>query len=125
MDHPHHSPLTTHHDDNPTPIRTTPIRIASQKPTSTSTDPITQILQSLSSDPGLLKALSSDPSLLRSLGQAGASGEGFDLDGLDEDGVEGIGGMGDVLDGMMKQLMNREILEEPLEELAQKVSPVP
>ena len=37
------------------------------------------------------------------------------------DGEEGEEGVGNVLDGMMRQLMTREILMEPLEELADKV----
>jgi len=40
------------------------------------------------------------------------------MDGLDGEGEEGVG---NVLDGMMRQLMTREILMEPLEELADKV----
>lgn len=62
----------------------------------------------------LLKALQSDPSA---------------LDGLDLKGLEGLDGLGDfgenddlggLLDGMMSQLMTREILEEPMGELSAK-----
>jgi len=53
----------------------------------------------------LLKQLSMDPSALDGLG---GDGEDDELGGL--------------LDGMMNQLMTREILEEPMSELAAKVS---
>lgn len=51
----------------------------------------------------LLKQLSEDPSA---------------LDGLGDDDDE----LGGLLDGMMAQLMSREVLEEPMTELAAKVS---
>ena len=51
----------------------------------------------------LLKQLGSDPSALGGLG-----GEDDELGGL--------------LDGMMAQLMTKEVLEEPMAELASKVS---
>jgi peroxin-19 len=52
----------------------------------------------------LLRQLSADPSMLDGLG-----------DGDDDD-------LGGLLDGMMNQLMTREVLEEPMSELASKVS---
>ena len=42
-----------------------------------------------------------------------------------EGGLEGLGGdddLGGLLDGMMAQLMTKEVLEEPMSELASKVS---
>lgn len=54
----------------------------------------------------LLQQLSSDPSALDG------------LDGLGDDDDE----LGGLLDGMMAQLMSKEVLEEPMAELAQKVS---
>jgi peroxin-19 len=66
-----------------------------------------QTKASRASDPtdiaALLAQLGSDPSALA---------------GLDEDG-DGLGG---ILDGMMAQLMTKEVLEEPMSELAAKVS---
>jgi peroxin-19 len=52
----------------------------------------------------LLRQLSADPSMLDGLG-----------DGDDDE-------LGGLLDGMMNQLMTREVLEEPMSELASKVS---
>ncbi len=73
-----------------------------QPQTSASEDPLTSLLASLSSlDPETLKNLAG------SAGSGGAGGNGEDFGGL--------------LDGMMKQLMTREILEEPLQELGDKV----
>lgn len=56
----------------------------------------------------LLAQLQNDPSFLDGLGEGGEDGEDGDFGGL--------------LDGMMSQLMTREVLEEPMAELASKVS---
>ena len=56
------------------------------------------------------------PDLAALLAQLGSDPSA--LDGLDEDG-DGLGG---ILDGMMAQLMTKEVLEEPMSELASKVS---
>lgn len=80
---------------------------APQPTTSDSSDPLAQLLASLNIDPSELSSLG--------LGDlsAGVGGKGMG---------EGDGGdFSGVLDGMMKQLMTREILEEPLAELAEKV----
>ncbi|WWC62501.1 uncharacterized protein I303_105097 [Kwoniella dejecticola CBS 10117] len=63
----------------------------------------------------LLASLGGDPDLLKDLnGLGGLGGEG-------EDGSEGD--LADVLEGMMRQLMNKEVLEEPMNELASKYPP--
>lgn len=76
-------------------------------------DPLLALLAQLTSNPDALKDLDLDGLDLSALGlgQDGADGS--------EDGGEG--GMGGVLDGMMRGLMTKEILMEPLEELAEKV----
>lgn len=60
-----------------------------------------------------LRQMGHDPSALDALN--GLEG----LDGLD--GLDGGDDLGGILDGMMSQLMNKEILEEPMAELEAKV----
>ena len=70
----------------------------------------------------LLAQLTSDPNALKDLDLDGLDLSALGLDG-DLGGAGGDeGGMGGVLDGMMRGLMTKEILMEPLEELAEKVS---
>jgi hypothetical protein len=76
------------------------LRTPQPQSSSSSSDPLSALLAQLTSDPSALAAL-----------------EG--MGGLD--GEEGEEGVGNVLDGMMRQLMTKEILMEPLEELADKV----
>jgi peroxin-19 len=77
-------------------------------PTSSSSDdPLAQLLASLNIDPSELSSLGLGD-LSAGMGAAGTNG-----------GAEGD--FSGVLDGMMKQLMTKEILEEPLAELAEKV----
>jgi hypothetical protein len=82
-------------------------------------DPLMALLAQLTSNPNALGDLDLDgldlSALSASLGLDGKAGGA-----LGEDGDEGMGG---VLDGMMRGLMTKEILMEPLEELAEKVSP--
>ncbi|WVR06375.1 hypothetical protein IAU60_003406 [Kwoniella sp. DSM 27419] len=61
----------------------------------------------------LLASLGGDPDLLKNLGDLdlGGGGEGDD------------GDLADVLEGMMGQLMTKEVLEEPMSELAEKYPP--
>jgi peroxin-19 len=61
-----------------------------------------------------LRQMGHDPAALDALN--GLEG----LEGLD--GLEGDDDIGGILDGMMSQLMNKEILEEPMAELEAKVS---
>jgi hypothetical protein len=76
------------------------------------------LLAQLTSNPNALGDLDLDgldlSALSASLGLDGKAGGA-----LGEGGDEGMGG---VLDGMMRGLMTKEILMEPLEELAEKVS---
>ncbi len=70
-------------------------------------DPFSALLAQLSGlDPSTI-----DPALLDALNAGGAGGGG----------AGGEGDIGSMLDGMMSQLMSREVLEEPLTELAEKV----
>ena len=82
-------------------------------------DPLMALLAQLTSNPNALGDLDLDgldlSALSASLGLDGKAGGA-----LGEGGDEGMGG---VLDGMMRGLMTKEILMEPLEELAEKVSP--
>ncbi|WWD18508.1 hypothetical protein CI109_102960 [Kwoniella shandongensis] len=65
--------------------------------------------------------------LLASLGGDADLLKGLNLDSLGEDGVGGgegeDGDLADVLEGMMAQLMTKEVLEEPMAELAAKYPP--
>ncbi|WVF69141.1 hypothetical protein IAT40_003915 [Kwoniella sp. CBS 6097] len=67
----------------------------------------------------LLASLGGDPDLLKNLDLAGLGGEGGDGDGEGDDD----GDLADVLEGMMSQLMTKEVLEEPMTELASKYPP--
>ncbi|KAG7531946.1 hypothetical protein FFLO_04014 [Filobasidium floriforme] len=82
-------------------------------------DPLMALLAQLTSDPDALGDLDLDgldlSALSASLGLDGKAGGA-----LGEGGDEGMGG---VLDGMMRGLMTKEILMEPLEELAEKYPP--
>ncbi|WWC88731.1 uncharacterized protein L201_003644 [Kwoniella dendrophila CBS 6074] len=62
----------------------------------------------------LLASLGGDPDLLKDLNLGGGGGGGEDEDD---------GDLANVLEGMMKQLMTKEVLEEPMTELASKYPP--
>ena len=62
-----------------------------------------------------LRQMGHDPAALEGLERLGG------LEGLE--GLEGDDDLGGILDGMMSQLMGKEILEEPMAELESKVSP--
>jgi peroxin-19 len=82
---------------------------ASSSTNPSTSDPFSALLSQLSSlDPSSL-----DPSLLEALNASG---------GLDDGDGSNDADIGKMLDGMMRQLMSREVLEEPLSELAEKVS---
>ncbi|OCF33526.1 hypothetical protein I316_04948 [Kwoniella heveanensis BCC8398] len=87
------------------------LNTAGTKPTSSKTNSgqpdLASLLASLGGDPDLLKNLD--------LGDFGGAGEG--------DGEGDDGDLADVLEGMMSQLMTKEVLEEPMTELASKYPP--
>ncbi|WWC70703.1 uncharacterized protein I206_104654 [Kwoniella pini CBS 10737] len=74
------------------------LNIAGKKPNGEKDNDLSNLLASLGGDSDLLKDLN--------------------LNGIDGEGEDGD--FADVLEGMMRQLMNKEVLEEPMNELASK-----
>nr|XP_019045702.1 hypothetical protein I302_06093 [Kwoniella bestiolae CBS 10118]OCF24632.1 hypothetical protein I302_06093 [Kwoniella bestiolae CBS 10118] len=112
-------------DDQPSTSTSNSQPSSSQKPKASYEETLAKTLESLNkagSKPSggaangqqpdlsaLLASLGGDPDLLKDLNLG---------DGGDDDGE-----LADVLEGMMRQLMNREVLEEPMNELASKYPP--
>lgn len=96
----------------------TPGAGAGSKPTFDET--IRASLKNLNKPAAAPAASGADDPLTALLEQFAASGAGGGMGGMGAGGDQDFGGL---LDGMMKQLMTREILEEPLSELAEKYPP--
>lgn len=100
---------------SPPPLPGSSAKLGEAKPSFDET--IRKTMEQLQNPQAKSSASGSDgPDLAALLAQLGSDPSA--LDGLDEDG-DGLGG---ILDGMMAQLMTKEVLEEPMSELASKVS---